>query len=64
MATPIHWRMPTWKPNRRSAKTARITTPVDSTAWTTDSGANLSANTWKTQAPVATAMPMANHLQA
>ena len=62
MATPIHWRRPTWKPKIRSASTARITTPVESTAWTTDSGAKASAATWKNQAPVATAMPMANHL--
>ena len=55
--------MPTWKPKRRSASTARITTPVLRTAWTTESGANASAATWKNQAPVATAMPIANHLQ-
>ena len=48
----------------RSAITARITTPVESTAWTTDSGANLSAVTWKIHAPDAMAMPIANHLQA
>ena len=62
MATPIHWRGPTWKPKMRSAITARITTPVERTAWTTDSGAKASAATWKNQAPVATAMPIANHL--
>ena len=39
IATPIHWRIPTLKPKIRSAMTARITTPVESTAWTTDSGA-------------------------
>ena len=38
MPTPSHWRAPTWKPNTRSASTARSTTPVESTAWTTDSG--------------------------
>jgi hypothetical protein len=48
----------------RSAITARITTPVESTAWTTDSGANLSAATWNIHAPAAMAMPIANHLHA
>ena len=64
MATPTHWRAPTSKPNRRSASTASITTPVESTACTTDSGANASAATWNSQAPVATPMPIANHLDA
>src|SRR3954451_7952672 len=63
IATPIHWRAPTLKPNIRSAITARITTPVESTAWTTESGAKASAATWKNQALVATAMPIANHLE-
>ena len=35
---------------------------MESTAWTTDIGAKARAATWKNQAPVATAMPMANHL--
>ena len=35
---------------------------MESTAWTTDSGAKAIAATWKNQAPVATAMPIANHL--
>ncbi len=39
MPTPIHWRRPTLKPKIRSAITASRTTPVESTAWTTDSGA-------------------------
>ena len=64
MATPIHWRRPTSKPNSRSASTARITTPVESTAWTTDSGAKASAATCSSQAPSATPMPIANHLEA
>ena len=63
MPTPIHWRAPTLKPNSRSAITARITTPVESTAWTTESGAKARAATWKNQAPVATAMPIANHFE-
>ena len=48
----------------RSAITAMITTPVESTAWTTDSGANASAATWSSQAPAATPMPIANHFDA
>ena len=64
MATPSHWRRPTLKPNRRSASTARITTPVESTACTTEIGASAIAATWKSQAPSATAMPIANHLEA
>ena len=39
-----------------------MTTPVESTAWTTDIGAKARAATWKSQALVATAMPIANHL--
>ena len=62
MATPIHWRMPTLKPKIRSAMTARITTPVESTAWTTESGANASAATWNSHATAAMPMPIANHL--
>ena len=64
MATPIHWRRPTSKPNRRSASAARITTPVESTACTTESGAKASAATCSSQAPSATPMPTANHLDA
>ena len=63
MPTPIHWRAPTLKPNSRSAITASSTTPVESTAWTTDIGAKARAATWKNQALVATAMPIANHLE-
>ena len=62
--TPHHWRPPTSKPKTRSASTASITTPVESTAWTTDSGANAIAATCRTQAPTATAMPIANHFCA
>ena len=51
MPTPHHWRAPTSKPNTRSARTASITTPVESTAWTTDSGAKASAATCRIQAP-------------
>ena len=54
--------MPTLKPKIRSAMTARITTPVERTAWTTESGAKASAATWKSHAPAAMAMPIANHL--
>ena len=63
MATPSHWRRPTSKPNRRSASTARMTTPVESTAWTTDSGASASAPTCRIQAPSATPMPIANQVE-
>ena len=62
MPTPIHWRRPTLKPKIRSAMTARTTTPVESTACTTDSGAKARAATWKSQAKAAMPMPMANHL--
>ena len=51
MATPAHWRGPTSKPKIRSASTASITTPVESTACTTDSGASASAATCSSQAP-------------
>ena len=63
IATPSHWRGPTSKPKIRSASTASITTPVESTACTTDIGASASAATWKIQAPRAIAMPIANHLE-
>ena len=36
---------------------------MESTAWTTDIGAKARAATWKNQALVATAMPIANHLE-
>ena len=60
IATPIHWRRPTSKPNSRSAMTARITTPVESTACTTEIGASAIAATCRIQAPSATPMPIAN----
>ena len=63
IATPAHWRGPTLKPKIRSASTASITTPVESTAWTTDSGAKTRAATWRSQAPSAMPMPIANHLE-
>ena len=47
----------------RSASTASITTPVESTAWTTDSGAKTSAATCSSQAPSAMTMPIANHFE-
>ena len=64
MATPTHWRSPTLKPKMRSAMTARITTPVESTAWTTEIGARAIAATCSSQAPSATAMPIANQREA
>ena len=64
IATPSHWRRPTSKPNRRSAMTARTTTPVESTACTTEIGARAIAATWRSQAPSATAMPIANQREA
>ena len=33
------------------------------TAWTSESGASAMAATWRIQAPAATSMPMANHLE-
>ena len=33
------------------------------TAWTSDSGASAIAPTWRIQAPAATSMPIANHLE-
>ena len=43
--TPAHWRRPSRKPKKRSAKTARKTRPPESTACTIDSGARASAAT-------------------
>ncbi len=63
IATPAHWRGPTWKPKIRSASTASITTPVESTACTTDIGASASAATCSSQAPAAIPIPSANHLE-
>ena len=62
IATPAHWRGPTRNPKIRSAITASITTPVESTAWTTESGAKASAATCSSQAKSAMPMPIANHL--
>ena len=59
-AEPDHWRLPTLKPNMRSAMTASSTRPPASTAWTTESGAREMAATWRTQAPAPMPMPMAN----
>ena len=64
IATPAHWRRPTLWPNTRSPSTARITTPVESTTCTVESGASASAKTCRTQAPTAIAMPIANHFEA
>ena len=61
--TPIHCRRPTLKPKTRSASTVSITSPPQITAWTVDSGARARAATWSTQAPNATSMPIANHLE-
>ena len=63
IATPAHWRGPTSKPKIRSAITASITTPVESTACTTDIGASASAATCSIHAPDAMPMPIANHLE-
>ena len=60
---PIHCRRPTSKPKSRSAMTASSTTPPASTDWTTDIGASANAATWKTQAQIATNMPIANHFE-
>ena len=51
------------QPNSRSPSTASITTPVESTTWTMDSGASASAATCRIQAPAAIAMPIANHFE-
>ena len=63
MQTPAHCRGPTLKPKTRSARTARKTSPAEMTAWTSDRGASAIAATWNSQAPIATPMPMANHLE-
>ena len=42
--TPAHCRIPTVKPNQRSARTVRKTSPPEMTAWTSESGASASAN--------------------
>src|SRR5918995_2779884 len=60
IATPAHWRRPTLWPNSRSPSTARITTPVESTTCTVESGATASAATCISHAPAAIAMPAAN----
>jgi hypothetical protein len=44
----------------RRGVTASMTTPVDSTACTTDSGASASAATCSAQAPAPTTIPIAN----
>ena len=61
ITTPAHSRPPTAQPNSRWPSTASITTPVESTTWTTDSGASASAATWRIHAPRAITMPSANH---
>ena len=61
MPTPIHWRLPSEQPKKRSARTVRKTRPPERTAWTIDSGARERAPTWKHQATTATPQPMANH---
>src|SRR4051812_18679310 len=63
-ATPAHWRLPTLRPKPRSARTARKTRPPAMTGWTIESGAIAIAPTWRTHAPTATSMPIANHLDA
>ncbi len=60
IARPHHWRGPTLKPNSRSAITASRTSPPESTAWTTDSGASEIAATCSSQAARPTSMPSAN----
>ena len=60
--TPIHWRRPTPKPNSRSAITASRTTPPERTDCTIEIGASASAPTCRIQAPTATSIPIANHL--
>ena len=45
ITTPAHWRRPSRKPKKRSAKTARNTSPPERTACTIDSGASASAPT-------------------
>ena len=59
----MNWRRPTWKPKQRSARTVSKTMPPEMTVWTIESGASAMAATWKAQAPVATTMPRANHLE-
>ncbi len=60
-ATPIHSRLPSSKPNQRSASTARKTSPPEMTACTSEMGASASAPTWSTQAPRATEKPSVHH---
>ena len=61
--SPIHWRLPTSKPNSRSAITAMNTTPAASATWTTDIGASVSAATCRPQLAVAVSMPRQNHFE-
>src|SRR3954452_8946339 len=58
---PIHSRLPTLKPNQRSAIIASITKPLASTAWTSDSGARLSDATCSAHATNATPKPIDHH---
>ena len=44
--------------------TASSTTPPASTDWTSDRGATAIAPTWKSQAPAAISIPIANSLEA
>ena len=61
IVTPIHWRRPRWRPKKRSASTARKTSPPERTACTIDSGASASAPTCSPQATIATMKPTKNH---
>ena len=59
---PIHWRRSSANPKKRSASTARKTSPPASTAWPTESGARVSAATCSANATTATHQPIVHHL--
>ena len=63
IVTPNHCHRPRRKSKNRSARTARNTSPPESTACTIDSGARASAPTCSTHARIATSHPIANHLE-
>jgi hypothetical protein len=63
IVTPTHCRRPSWKPKKRSASTARKTSPPERTACTIDSGASESAPTCRPHATMATIHPTKNHLE-
>ena len=63
-ARPVHSRQPSLIRNHICAGIASSARPPAITAWTSESGASVIAATWKPQATVAIAKPIAHHLDA